>query len=478
MTESNTKESKRLTNKILTVEINITDFIEEYKELQLLSDDEQKSSLIELLKERYKGSEKFQEIQVKKGNATIKWHYNNTIPEAESFNQEALKSIRQKNFTRAIQYWIKAIEINPIDPDYYYNLGLAYLGDKNTEKGIDSCLEAIRICPVYYRAHFVMGSLYSKMRKYEKAQEFMRNGLLLNRDNLQALINLGALYSILHKYDDAIKCFDRAIQISPKEIKAYLGLGKIYQIQRNFDNAIRNYKVVTKLDPDGELGKIGRHLIASLNITDKPEEKNDKNIVIEEKVETEEIPEHVNTLYAEGYQYFIEGNFEKAIDAYKEYLKYNKNDADVWSSLASCQARINKIEEAIISINKALSIESENAAMFYKQAAIIYDTVDNYRESGKAARNAFELGKQDSIVMTLIGKSLINQDKMNEGLNFLEDAVKLNPNNLAARYNFGLVLKKLGQNDKAMENFEEIIWSKFKSPLKNKAREAIQELTG
>lgn len=475
----NNTEPQNPANKTLTVEISTVDFIKEYKDLQILSGDDQKSSLIELLKERYQGAEQRQEIQIKDEKAIIKWYYNKTIPEADSFNQQALKFIRQKNYNEAIRCWNKAVQINPTDPDYYYNLGLAYLGNKNTEKGIDSCLEAIRICPLYYRANFVLGSIYSKMRKYEKAEEFMRNGLIVSPNNVQALVNLGALYSIIHKYDQAIKCFEQTIKISSKEIKAYLGLGKIYQIKRDYDNAIRNYKVVTKLDPEGDLGKIGRNLIASLNITEKPAEKTEQPAKVETEEETEsgEIPEHVNTLYAEGYQHFIDGNFEKAINAYKEYLKYNKSDADVWSSLASCQARVGNIDDSIISINKALSIESENTPMFYKQAAIIYDTVDKYRECEQAARNAFELGKQDSIVLTLIGKSLIFQEKINEGLNFLEDAVKLNPNNLTARFNLGIALKKLGQNDKAMENFEEIIWSKYRSPLKNKAREAIQELT-
>ena len=477
MTELNSTGPQNLKNKVLTVEILVVDFIEEYKELQLLSEDEQKSSIVELLKDRYQGAEERQEIQVEDGKAIIKWYYNKTIPGADSYNQEALKFIRQKNYEKAIQCWENAIQINPTDPDYYYNLGLALLGNKNTEKGIDSCLEALRICPLYYRANFVLGSLYSKMRKYEKAEEFMRSGLLLNRNNVQSLVNLGALYSILRKFDEAIKCFERAIKISSKEIKAYLGIGKIYQIKKDYDNAIRNYKVVTKLDPDGELGKIGRNLIASLNITETPEEKPTPDVEPEEETESGDAPEYVNTLYAEGYQYFIEGNYDKAIIAYKEFLKYNKSDADVWSSLASCQARIGNIDESIKSIEKALAIESENKAMFYKQAAIIYDTVDKYRECEQAARSAFEFGKQDSIVLTLIGKSLIYQNKLNEGLNFLEDAVKLNANNLTARYNLGIALQKLGQNDKAMENFEEIIWSKYKSPLKNKAREAIQGLT-
>jgi len=479
MTIPDAGAAQAVKNKCISVDINIADFLNEYKELQLLSGDEQKSSLIELLKGRFQGSEELLEVTVGDKAARLDWHYTKNIPQAEVLNQQALQHIREKKFTEALQCWADAIEINPIDPDYHYNLGLAFIGAQKNDEGINCCLESLRICPVYFRSCFVLGSIYTKMRQYEKAQEFMRTGLLLNSGNVQAWVNLGALYSILRKFDEAIRCFDRAIERSPKEIKAYLGMGKIYHSKKDYENAERYYNVVVKLDPEGNFGKMARQLLASLDFTENIKPAADQQQpATPDQVAEEQIPEYVNTLYAEGYQHFIDGNYDKAIDAYQEYLKYNKNDADVWASLASSQARNGSLENAVDSISKALSYETENNAIFYKQAAIIYDHLERYAEAGDAARHAVELGKQDSIILTLIGKSFIYQDKWNEGLNYLEDAVKLNPNNLTARYHLGITLKKLGQNDKALENFEEIIWSKFKSPLKNKAREAMQEITG
>ncbi len=478
MTSPNANPAQEVKNKCISLDINIADFLNEYKELQLLSGDEQTSSLIELLKGRFQGSEELLEVNVGDKLAHLDWHYTKNIPEAEELNQQALKHIRDKQFNEALQCWASAIEINPIDPDYHYNLGLAFIGVQKNEEGINCCLEALRICPVYYRSCFVLGSIYTKMRQYDKAQDFIRTGLLLNNSNVQGWVNLGALYSILRNFDEAIRCFDRAIERSPKEIKAYLGMGKIYQSKKDYESAERYYNVVIKLDSEGNFGKMARQLLASLDFTEKASPIAMEHAVKPEDTDEEQIPEYVNTLYAEGYQHFIDGNYDKAIDAYQEYLKYNKNDADVWASLASSQARNGNLEDAVSSITNALSFETENNAIFYKQAAIIYDHLERYNEAGDAARHAVELGKQDSIILTLIGKSFIFQDKWNEGLNYLEDAVKLNPNNLTARYHLGITLKKLGQNDKAMENFEEIIWSKFKSPLKNKAREAMQELTG
>ena len=478
MTEQVKQESK-----MIKVEILVNDFLQEYKELQLLSPDEQRSSIIELIRERFKGAEQLQKIDIIDQNAEIKWYYNPGNPEADQLNQQALAYMKANQVPKAIEYWQKAIDINPIDPDYHYNLGLGYFSNKQPEKGIDSCLEAIRICPVYYRAYFVLGSVFSRQKEYDKAEEFTRSGLLLNRKNIQALINLGALYSILKKYDDAIKCFDRVLEVSPKEAKAYLGLGKIYHLKNDSQNALRYFRAVTKASQDQAMIDIAEKMVEKLQSqltqvttkdNDSNTEKTDTDQSITKTTETE--PENVELLYGEGYQSFIDGNFEKCEEKYAEYLKWRVTDVDVWAALASCQARMGKFDQAIQSINKAIAYESDNRPMFFKQSAIIYDAASEFEKSGQAARNAFELGKQDSTVLTLIGKSLFKQEKINESLNFLEDAVKLNNYNITARYYLGKALKVAGQTDRAVQNFEEVIWSKYNSPLKQKARNEIDKI--
>ncbi len=468
-------------NKIIKVEILLADFIQEYQELQLLSEDEQRASLAELLKERFKGAEKLQEIELLEDRAIISWIFNPTIQEADELNKQALEAIRSKQVDKAIELWLRAIEINPVDPDYHYNLGLGYFSAQNSEKGIDCCLEAIRICPVYFRAYFVLGSVYSKQKKYDKAEEFTRNGLLLSRKNIQALINLGALYSMLSKYDKAIKCFDRVVELSPKEPKAYLGLGKLYNLLNDPESAIRYYRAVTKISTDIKMIEIANQMIKKLE-TQVPEKQVTESAIVIPAEETQlartKEPENINLLYAEGYQYFIDGKYEKSIEKYNEYLKYRETDVEVWASLASCQARTGNFDDAIMSINKAIAYESDSRPIFFKQAAIIYDAAEQYENSGQSARNAFEMGKQDSSVLTLIGKSLFKLDKVSESISFLDDAVKMNNHNLTARYYLGKALKSIGENDKAIENFEEIVWSKFKSPLKTKARDAIKEVMG
>ena len=63
-----------------------------------------------------------------------------------------------------------------------------------------------------------------------------------------------------------------------------------------------------------------------------------------------------------------------------------------------------------------------------------------------------------------------------EALKYLSDALKQNPNNVNARFHFAKILKKIGQTDSARQHFEEVLWSKFETPLKKLAQDEIEDL--
>ncbi len=446
-------------HKSIKVNIDFGELKAEVPDLAAKSVKEQQIFLKSYLAEKYQGKGNTFDVMFNENHVQIIWGSPKNSLEADELNKEALSCARNKDLGKAVELWRRAIEMNPSDPDYHYNLGLALFEIKDYKKGLDRFLEAIRICPPYYRAYFVLGSIYSKMRQFDKAELYLKLGLQLQRNNVSGLINLGAVYSIEKKFDEAIRVFENAISFSPKEARAYLGLGKIYAVQDDYENANRCFKAVIKLDPDGKLGNIAKRSIRA--------------DVLDDAVEGD--VENADELYAEGYEAYIKGDFEKAIKNYKRFLKARSHDADVWASLASCQLRVGNCTGAINAIEQAISIKSTKAA-FYKQAALIYDACEKVVECSKAAHKAMELGKNDSITLTLLGKSFATLGKAQESIQYLSEAVKLNPNNINARFHLARVLKLLGQQEAAKQHFEEILWTKFQTPLKEMARDEMQSL--
>lgn len=450
--------------KVFKVNIKVATLIAEMRDQGF--NESHNDAVIKFCNSRYKGQSVYFNTLMLNDELQISWGVQKNSQEIEILNKEALSLVKKKQFDQAIALWQRAAKENLLDPDFHYNLSLAFIEKKDYNLGIRKCLDAIKICPIYFKAYFVLGSIYSKMRKFDDAKKNIKQGLIFQSGNILALINLGAVYSIIKEHNNAISMFEKAISLSPKESKAYLGLGKIYASQNDFENANRYFKAVIKIDPASKLADIAKKsMVLSDNLSSEPSVKNDQ-----------QSKKDADRLYSKAYLAFISTDYKKSIEIYAEYLKIRSNDANAWSTLASCQMRLGKTSDALVSIQKGIRF-NPNKAAYYKQAAILYDIDNNPFDAGKNALKAYELGNQDSVVLTLIGISRFHEKQFQESVRLLGEAVNLNANNLKARYHFAIVLKALGQRDAAKEQCEEILWSKNSSPLKEKARQEIQSIS-
>ncbi|RPI02925.1 MAG: tetratricopeptide repeat protein [Calditrichaeota bacterium] len=409
----------------------------------------------------FQGEAQSLDVTVQEHHARIEWRLAKAPGEAEDFNHQALQAAKGRDYIKAIELWRQAIKLYHLDPDFHYNLGLALFETKNFIKGLDRCKEALSICPIYFRAHFILGSIYSKQRQFDAAERHLQHGLLFQPNNVNALINLGAVNSIQKKYDSAIQAFENAISLSPKEAKAHLGLGKLYSVQQDFDNANRCYKLVVKLDPNGRLGTIAQNSLM--------------NVLSSSEGEDFSKHESADRLFAKAHHSFLTSDYAAAEKYLMDYLNLKPRDANAWATAATCHLHCNHKEKSIHAIENAIKLSPAKAS-FYKQAGIIYDALNMPTEAGRAAQKAFDLGKQDSVVLTLLGVAQYKSDHVQDSIRILQEAVNRNPNNTKARYYFAKALSDLGQKDLAKQHFEEILWSQTASPLKDKARAELKEL--
>jgi len=425
----------------------------------------QSDTIIDKIHSEFRGMANYFDVKINGDEAKIIWGREKAGEDAEILNKQALQLAKQRNFQEAIQHWRKAILINKFDPDFYFNLGLAYFEMKNYTKGLDHCLETVKLCPIYYRAHFLLGSIYAKSRKFQDAVNHLHAGLLFQPQNVMGLVNLGAVLSILKKNDEAIASFEKAIALSPKEIRAYLGLGKLYSSINDRANANRCYKIVTHLDPNGKYGEIARN---SMMQQEDSLEENDTS-----KVDQDE--EQLEQLLTLGYEAFLNCEYEQAEGIYSTYLKQKSKESNVWSLLATCQIRLGKKNDAIESMNRAIEIKPKSGKL-QKQASIIYYACDQFEDAGKSAKSAIQLGKSDSVTLALLGISELKKNNYQESAKYLQQAVNLNPNNLMARFHFAISLIEIGQREAAKQHLEEILWAETITPLKEKAKKHLNDM--
>ncbi len=61
---------------------------------------------------------------------------------------------KSNNFTKAIEYYLKSLEVNPNDPLVLHNLAVSQFKLQRYEECLANCTEAIRLDPKYKKVVF------------------------------------------------------------------------------------------------------------------------------------------------------------------------------------------------------------------------------------------------------------------------------------------------------------------------------------
>lgn len=136
---------------------------------------------------------------------------------------------------------------------------------------------------------------------YEKARAaFLKDP---SEDNI---VWFGRRAAYMYKYKEAIKTYSDGLRRFPESYRLYRHRGHRYISLRKFDRAIEDLKKAAEL------------------IKDKPLEVEPDGIP--NKLNIPLSNSQFNIWYHLGLAYYLKGNFEKAVSAYQECLKWRNND--------------------------------------------------------------------------------------------------------------------------------------------------------
>jgi tetratricopeptide (TPR) repeat protein len=161
----------------------------------------------------------------------------------------------------AIEYYQKAIDLNPNYAVAYCNMGAAYSDLNNYREAIRCCQKAIDLEPNYADAYCNMGSAYIPLQDYRKAIQYFQKAIDLNPNLAVAYSNMGSTYYFMDNYREVIRCYQKAIDLEPNNIWAYTNMGNAYYEQGNKKQQVNCYKKAAKLgDTDAQewLRKMGK----------------------------------------------------------------------------------------------------------------------------------------------------------------------------------------------------------------------------
>ena len=131
----------------------------------------------------------------------------------------------------------------------YNRLGEACFSKKKLENALEYFSKAIGLDPEYEKAYHNRGIVYYELERFEEAIADYNRVIELDPGYVLAYKNRGLVYLRLNQFEKAIAEFDKAIELDPGLALAYDSRGDLYFRLKEFDRAIEDYSKAIKLDP-------------------------------------------------------------------------------------------------------------------------------------------------------------------------------------------------------------------------------------
>ncbi|MFZ6009957.1 MAG: tetratricopeptide repeat protein [Bacteroidota bacterium] len=207
------------------------------------------------------------------------------------YNYLGLTASKQKDFAVAVAYFDSAISINPREPDYFVNRGLAKENKKDSTSFMDY-ERALLLNPNHTLAKHNLAALKEKKLQsmsleerlsmtieadstmlypyLERAQQRYESGyfkgaledytmaLEIEKNNVEIWLGRGLAREKLKDLDGAFSDYTKAIDLKEDYAKAWLNRGNVLLKMNRFTDAIEDYSVALVYRPDYTLAFYNR----------------------------------------------------------------------------------------------------------------------------------------------------------------------------------------------------------------------------
>lgn len=156
-------------------------------------------------------------------------------PTLAAFLSLAVMQFRLGNYSQAMYNIEKAKTLAEGDPESYNNIGHALYKISKTPEAIEFYKKAIQVDPNYSIAYYNLGVVYSKIGETEDAIKSYEKVIEIEPDNVPALNNLGVAHESLRNYDKAIEYYQKTLEVNPKYSIAYENLFELLKRKEELD---------------------------------------------------------------------------------------------------------------------------------------------------------------------------------------------------------------------------------------------------
>ena len=165
-------------------------------------------------------------------------------------------------------------------------------------------------------------------------------------------------------------------------------------------------------------------------------------------------PDDFNCLHHLGIIAKNNKEYLSAFDLISQAININPNSSAAHFNLANTLKELNKIDDAIVSYDKAIEIKPDSE--LYSLRGLAFHELKKYDEAISSYDESIKL-KPDPTAYCNRGLAFVELRKIKEGIADYDKAIQMDSNFIQVRHNRALALKILGKTKECIEAFKAII---------------------
>ncbi len=365
----------------------------------------------------------------------------------------------------AIEHYKKFLSSYPAHYDARRDLAVLYLNNNKNQEAMTEFEALLKTSPAAFNEweNYLKSMLLTE--NYAKIFEYLDAAYAKQPQNAQIRAVAGAAYFETKNNKKAIEEYQNALKLDPELFGLYFDLGRASENIKQHDDAIKYYEIYLNKYPDST-----ETYYALSRVYEKKRDYSGSIKVLSKLKEVEK--EDVKVLKEIGRNYYMSGDFKKALEYYQEALmlapQNGEISAKIYYDMAQCYILLKDDENTILSYEKSIAANSNNGGesneKAKKELAGIYLSLgDKFYDEGKNEealvqyKKVMDLEPQNFDAVFNSGLIYFETEKSKQAREFLALAGEINPNYAMIYYMLGVLSDKEKDYVSAIENYRKFI---------------------
>lgn len=243
------------------------------------------------------------------------------------------------------------IEQYPFATFAYNNIGTYFQFKKEPQKAMEFYLKSVQVNKNYDLGYINLAIAYNDLKQYDKAVEYGERGMQLNPNSYDGWASLAFAYDNLKMHDKAVAAYRKANQLQPDNKTIMLNMANALRNAGQWDEAIGIYEAMLKEKPDNAdvLNNLG-YTLAQLKRFQEAEKMLKQAMQINPKLSA-----IYNNL---GYTYAMQGRFAESIAIMEESIRQNPGSAESYNNLGNAYGMQGQNDRAVQLFRKSIEVDS------------------------------------------------------------------------------------------------------------------------